>query len=285
MTTLCDAHVHIVVEAARHPMAAGRPYTPDPAPVEALAAVAAREGVERFVVVQPSFYGADKSVLLDALARLGGRGRGVAVLDPGTVSRAELDGLARAGVRGLRLNLYSPGPGEAAADLPAGFAGAAGLAARMDWHVEVLAHLPALVAAADLLVRSPAPVVVDHFGLPGGAPPSSPDGRRLLDLVRHAHVWVKLSAPYRSGPDALAVAPDRGWLGALLDAAPGRCLWGSDWPHTPPHEAQPGGGARVPYRAIDYRALLAAFRAALPSAAVAEGVLGGHAARLYGFAP
>jgi YVTN family beta-propeller protein len=37
--------------------------------------------IDRFVIVQPSFYGADNTMLLESLDALGGRGRGVAVVD------------------------------------------------------------------------------------------------------------------------------------------------------------------------------------------------------------
>jgi predicted TIM-barrel fold metal-dependent hydrolase len=52
------------------------------------------------------------------------------------------------------------------------------------------------------------------------------------------HVWIKLSAPYRVSANQLATRPDPAWLAALLAVAPDRCVWGSDWPHTPPHDQQ-----------------------------------------------
>ncbi len=59
-------------------------------------------------------------------------------------------------------------------------------------------------------------------------------------LLRLPHVWMKLSAPYRVSPDPLATRPDRPWLDAILSCAEERCVWGSDWPHTPPHDDQGG---------------------------------------------
>ncbi len=40
--------------------------------------------------------------------------------------------------------------------------------------------------------------------------------RRLLELLRLPHVWMKLSAPYRVSTDPLATRPDRRWLDAIL---------------------------------------------------------------------
>src|SRR5271169_494681 len=82
---------------------------------------AASSGIERFVIVQPSFYGADNTVLLESLDVLGPRGRGVAVIDPAQTSKAMLDGCAARGVCGLLLNLYSPGKASGAR-LARGFA-------------------------------------------------------------------------------------------------------------------------------------------------------------------
>src|SRR4249920_3075952 len=103
----CDCHVHIVGPVGRYPQVPERTYLAGPAPVETLKRLAATRGITRFVIVQPSFYGADNSATLDALDELGGQGRGVAVIDPAATSRDTLDAFHRRGVRGLRVNLYS----------------------------------------------------------------------------------------------------------------------------------------------------------------------------------
>ncbi|MCK8787181.1 amidohydrolase family protein [Roseomonas sp. NAR14] len=280
----CDSHIHVVADVARRPMIPGRAYTPGVATVDQVRRLGAPHGVTRFVVVQPSFYGTDNTVLVEALRELGGDGRGVAVLDPAEASEGELAALHAAGVRGLRLNLYS-GHGAPADDrLAERFGAAAALAARQGWHVQVIAPLPVLAGAAPVLARAAVPLVIDHYGLPGGHAPGGEAGRALLGLLARPQVWVKLSAPYRSTGEVLGVAPDAAWLAAILGVAADRCVWGSDWPHTPPHEAQPGGGAPLPYRALDYGRVVAGFRAALPSAALADRIMGANAARLYGFA-
>jgi len=70
--------------------------------------------------------------------------------------------------------------------------------------------------------------------LAGKSGSSRSGGRALLDLAALPHVWIKLSAPYRCSQDDLATSPPSEWLKALVQAAPDRCVWGSDWPHTPP---------------------------------------------------
>src|SRR5271169_3062926 len=109
----CDSHVHIIEPIARYPQLATRTYLALPATLDALSRAAAPSGIGRFVIVQPSFYGADNTVLLESLDVLGPRGHGVAVIDPAQTSKATLDGYAARGVCGLRVNLYSPGKASA----------------------------------------------------------------------------------------------------------------------------------------------------------------------------
>jgi predicted TIM-barrel fold metal-dependent hydrolase len=283
MRMRCDSHVHIVGPAARYRQVPGRTYTAGVAGVETLQGLGARRGIGRFVVVQPSFYGTDNSATLDALDALGGNGRGVAVVDPAVVSAETLAAYDRRGVRGLRLNLYSPISTRSGGTPGQAFAATADVARRVGWHVQVVAALPVLLAAADALARAPAAVVIDHYGLYGDKRPDSVEGRRLLDLVRLPHVWMKLSAPYRHDRGPLNTRPDREWLAALLEAAPHRCVWGSDWPHPPAHDTHQGAAVETPYRVLSYEALVDDFIAALPSPDLAERVMSGNAARLYGF--
>lgn len=279
----CDSHVHIVGPAARYPQVAGRTYLAGPALLETLRQHGRARGIERFVIVQPSFYGTDNSALLDALDALQGNGRAVAVVDPATVADDTLADHHRRGVRGLRVNLYSPLAAQPAADADAAFQATAAVAGRMGWHVEIVAPLATVLANADLIRRSPVPVVLDHYGIYGHARPDDGDGRQLLGLMRLPQVWMKLSAPYRLDRGPLNTVPDAAWLAAMLAAAPERCVWGSDWPHTPPHDTQMGPGVTAPYRAISYTRLVDDFLAALGTTSLADAVMGGNAARLYGF--
>ena len=278
---VCDSHIHIVGTLAEYPQASPRTYTAGPAPLAALQRAARGTGIERFVVVQPSFYGTDNSALIDTMAALGGNGRGVAVIDPARITAPELATLSRAGVRGLRVNLYSRI--SAVADTAAHFAALAAVAQAQDWHIEVLAPIATMVAMAPMLAQAPVPVVIDHYGLHQGTAPGDETGAALLALLRHSHIWMKLSAPYRSSDDPLATAPDPAWLAAILDACAARCVWGSDWPHTPLHALQTGDDVALPYRALNYRATLDGLRNALPASLV-EAVLCHNPGQLYGFA-
>ena len=86
-------------------------------------------------------------------------------------------------------------------------------------------------------------LVLDHLAYIHSA-----DRGRLLALLRDQDVFVKISALYRQ-PDRHA-AIDAARL--LLTEVPERCLWGSDWPHTPPHPLDPTEATRIaPFRKID----------------------------------
>ena len=218
---------------------------------------------------------------LDALDALGGDGRGVAVIDPKITVPDTLAAFHQRGVRGLRINLYSPIKAPGGDSLDVSFATTAAAARMMGWHVQVIAPLPVLLANLDLLSQAPVPFVIDHYGLYGHERPGGAAGRRLLDLMSLHHVWMKLSAPYRHDRGPLNTKPDREWLAALIAAAPDRCVWGSDWPHPPSHEQQKGALLEAPYRALSYETLVDEFLAALPSAAVAERIMGDNAERLF----
>jgi predicted TIM-barrel fold metal-dependent hydrolase len=277
----CDSHVHIVGPADRYPQVAERTYLADVATLKQLERMAAPRAIRRFVIVQPSFYGTDNSMLLESLDALGGRGRGVAVINPETTSARTLSGMASQGVRGLRLNLYSPLREKA--PLAARFEAVEGHARDFDWHIEVIAPIRILAENASLLRTARVPVVIDHYGLYAGTRPDQPEGNSLLELLAQPHVWIKLSAPYRVSADPLATRADPAWTGAILKIAPGRCVWGSDWPHTPPHEQHRGGDTVSPYRDLRYERLIDEFIDASGSEEVAERVLSDNPARLYGF--
>jgi predicted TIM-barrel fold metal-dependent hydrolase len=186
--------------------------------------------------------------------------------------------------RGTRAaRLYSTRAGREVTRLGDAFSATANLAHGMNWHVEVIATMNVLIESADILSRSPAPVVIDHYGLYGRARPQSIEGRRLLDLLRSPNIWLKLSAPYRVGDDPSATLPDTEWLAALLASAAERCVWGSDWPHTPPIEQQKDGSSPLPYRNLAYPRVVDDFVSALGSAELADRIMRDNPARLYEF--
>ncbi len=216
----CDCHFHVFGPYDRFPLDAGRPYTPPEASAAHYAATAEILGLERRVIVTASVSGTDNAVTMDAVRRLDpARSRAIVVVD----EACDLSALAAGGAVGVRFNAVS-GNG---ASLDA-LEGLARRIAPLGWHVQVFTNdLPAL---AGRLAALPVPVVLDHMG--GAQAAAGPDGpamRALLRLLEGGRAWVKLSG-YRSAP------PPYAGVGALarrlLQAAPERCVWGTDWPHT-----------------------------------------------------
>lgn len=283
LAAACDCHVHVVGPLATFPQSATRSYTAAEAPLEALQSLGAPHGVNRFVLVQTSFYDTDNSCLLAALQKLGDRGRAVVAIDSKYATPSLLEEYENFGVRGLRVNLYSKSLLFAPDRISHLVQTAMGQIPSRRWHVEVIAPVPLLLNASKIIADSRIPVVLDHYALAGNTSPESSDGRRLLELIALPHVWVKLTAPYRITPDPLATKPPADWLAALLQAAPARCLWGSDWPHTPLDADQKSRDEIALYRNIAYSGLFQDFVQALPNTSLARRVLVENPQRLYGF--
>jgi|SRR5579862_635900 len=229
----CDAHCHVFGPAATFPYAADRRYTPADAPKEMLAALHAHLGIERTVVVQASCHGTDNAAMLDAIASAPRRTRGVAIVDD-SFTDADYDRLHAAGVRGVRFNFVKHLGG--APDM--------GLVGRVidrirtrGWHLVLHLDAPDIVPLTPMMRALPLPFVVDHMGrVPAVAGLDQPPMRALLELARLDNCWIKVCGAERISmpPYAAAVPIAR----ALVEAAPERVLWGSDFPHpNATHEA------------------------------------------------
>ncbi len=271
----CDSHAHIFGPADRYPYSPAREYTPPDASRRRYAMLLHHLGFQRAVLVQPSVYGTDNALLVDALRDsasedLGISWRGIAVVEPG-VSDQELETLNRLGVRGVRLNLVFRG-----ADLD--FDGVEQLARRiapLDWHLQFLVDITRFEHFASRISRLPVPSVVDHMGhFPAKLGTEHPDFRALLSLLREGNTWVKLSGPNRiSSRDRPPFDDVEPIAQALLADAPHRLVFGTDWPHVRLSTPIPDDGALVDefFDWID------------GDAALAQQILVDNPARLYGF--
>lgn len=278
-----DCHMHVFGPFERYPLAAERPYNVPEASLEAHERMKQQVGLKRTVLVQASGYGDDNRAMLDALARLGARGRAVAVLDPRTPPR-ELERMHRAGVRGLRLNLVSLASRhpEDRAQLVADYGR---LLAPLGWHLQVFADAATLQSLAPALERCAADVVIDHMGLPDAvAGIEQPGFQTMLRLLAAKHVWVKVAGADRITRASGRLSDAIPFIRALAAAAPDRLVWGSDWPHLGFHAGrQVYGDAVLPYRELDAGELLDVLIDAVPDAAARRAILADNAARLYGF--
>ena len=224
----CDTHVHIWGPFDRFPVAKGAPYTPPERTRDDLVVLHERLGVDRAVIVQTTVYKSDNRAMLDGIARSGGRWRGVALIDE-HFTDADFRTLHEGGVRGVRFGFVKHLGG--VPDLALVRRTAARIAP-MGWHLVL--HLDAgnIPEFIDFFGELSLPVVVDHMGrVPVRDGLDQPPSRILLDLLKRPNWWVKVSGAERiseTGPPFADAIP---FAQRLIEAAPGRVLWGTDWPH------------------------------------------------------
>ena len=224
----CDCHAHVFGRRRDYPLAPGHSYVPAETLVDDYVDMLRRIGCERAVIVQPSVFATDNSCMVNALQSGRFPFRGVAVIDERTTD-SELEDLHRAGVRGVRLNVKSKGTGATLEDAPR-------LAQRINargWHLQIFIDLRVLPGIERELAQLPVDLVIDHFGHVAAADGMhAPGFQSLLRLSRYEHCWFKLSAPYRLSAQAPAFPDATPFARLLVDAAPDRCVWGTDWPHS-----------------------------------------------------
>ncbi|KAF4951955.1 hypothetical protein FGADI_7071 [Fusarium gaditjirri] len=198
-----DSHLH-VLDPVRFPPIPGSyefgTYTAWDSTIEEI-----RLGWSHMVLIQPSVYGNDNTLLIDTLKAFGlDRAHGVVVFDVANTSAAQLR-------EWNNLGIYI---------------------AMKDIH-DIEPVIPTLGVN----------VVIDHLGHPD-IPKSNTSGTALdpyslsgfdsmLRLLEGGNTWVKVSAVYRlsKAPGPLYTDLDPVIL-ELFKTAPSRLVYASDWPHT-----------------------------------------------------
>jgi 2-pyrone-4,6-dicarboxylate lactonase len=231
-----DTHFHVFEE--------GYPHVPDPqytfpdGTLDQYLAMTRVLGIDRMVIVQPTYYGEDNSLTVDVLRKLGGQARGVVRVDE-TVSDAELDAYHEVGVRAIRLDLFGRRDWPAY-QLEAYVDAMSGKASARGWHVQFYSPGPVVRDLLPYLARSDGRFVVDHMGyMKRSDGLGAADFERLVAALDRGNLWVKLTGPYRvAGSEPLESTVPLGR--ALVDARPDRLLWGTDWPHLPDGQRDTG---------------------------------------------
>jgi len=224
-----DCHAHLFGPYTQFPLAPERSYTPPEAPAKEYLSMLSDLGLHRGVLVHPSAYGEDHSLLLNTLDEHD-QLRGVVVLRPG--SSLPLAGLRERGVRGARFSHRSGAAGNFAGS--ASFDDLLAMAAALadsGLHAELWTDCKALPQIASRIRTLPVPVVIDHMG---GFDPQAglddPGFGCLLELLGTGQIWVKLCA-YRNLLNCADPQIGQSFQQAMMQANPDRLVWGSDWPH------------------------------------------------------
>lgn len=236
-----DSHVHVFDATA--PTLPGH-YAPSTRTLAEIETTAAAHGIRHLVLVQPSVYGSDNRLLLQALQEEPGRHRGVVVL-PDPVSDAELDALHASGVRGVRFNCVSPV--RPAVDPATALQALAHRLRQRGWHVQWYVRSSDLAALVPLQAATGLVFVLDHLaGIAAGTPPQSEAWSHLQALAA-AGAWVKLSGWYRLNA-ALPFDSLHDHIRRIATLFVDRMVWGSDWPHTswPAHVPLPYAATWAP---------------------------------------
>jgi len=220
--------------ADRYPYGTDLRYPPPLAPLEDYLALCGLLGIERYVFVQPSAYGRDNTCMLDAMREVGAKCRGIVDIEENAPD-AELARLHAAGVRGVRINV-SPvkphTPGFSATMLPR----IDRLHARcteLGWQLDFLTPGWLTSELMPVFKKLKCDFTIAHMGMYLAKDGVKQSGfQELLDLLRHGEgrCWIKLTGVYRMSvaPGFADAAPH---ARALIETAPDRIIWGSDYPH------------------------------------------------------
>lgn len=263
-----DTHLHIYDD--RFPGREGGPPKPAlPATLDDYRQLQNWLGLERVVFVQGAAYQFDNSCLLTTLEEYDGEARAVAVVGP-AVDEATLEDMTRRGVRGAR-HMHLPGGALGFDDLLA-------VDARVQpfgWHVIVQFDGRDMEARRPILEALQGDYVIDHAGKflePVGV--DDPSFKALLKLIDRGNCYVKISACYETSKKGPPDYADVGALSrALIEHAPERMLYASNWPHvSAPIDGQPDDGQLLDLL-LDWA----------PDPAVRQMIFVDNPARLYGF--
>ena len=220
-----DAHTHAFVRGLK--LAVDARYAPTyDASWQTLLKLAEANGVDRTVLLQPSFLGYDNSYLFDALKAAPQRFRGVPWISPSVETRPEeWEEMARIGVRGLRFPILGlPTPQWSA------YHEMLGEALKRDWPIHLYVESRRLPEMLPFLLDGGHKVVIPHYGMFDRTlgPARDPGFKVLLESAKTGRVFVVMCGAYRVGPERARLAAPM-----LLDAfGAERLMWGSDWPHT-----------------------------------------------------
>jgi len=267
----CDTHLHVYGPFDRYPLVAERGYDPDPhSTLDDYLQTHRALGLERAVIVTGSGNGTNNRITLDALKRMGGSFKGLALLDR-AVTDSELVELKDGGFSGFRIKTNGRGG--------LSFDDSKRMAARTEgfgWHVEFMSEsLAEVIGAVSFLNSLNVPYTFDHVA--HAEPRMGGKDHQFAELLRilknEQQAWISLYSFYQlseAGPPDYRDMVDV--VQAIVANRSDNIVWGSNWPH---------GGVRVPMP--DDGDLLDFLFAAVPDEQNRNAILAVNPAKLYGW--
>ncbi|MEY3552223.1 MAG: hypothetical protein RL735_571 [Pseudomonadota bacterium] len=272
----CDTHAHIFGPPDLFPYSESRRYTPPAAPLEHYRNMQKITGLSRVVFVTPTAHGCDNRVILDAIEQLGDSARGIANIDPSFDDRA-LDELTAGGFRGARFHLMDDRPGSEeylTAHLP--------VLRKRDWILDLHVDPKDLIDHEKYIRSLPVVTIIDHMARVRGRDGLDQQAfKLLLDLLKDDRFWVKLcsldkisAVPKARVEGSLPFMDMVPFAQAVIDVAPDRVIWGTDWPH---------GNTFTPGRTPNEGDLLDLLAVIAPDPVIRKKILVDNPARMFGF--
>jgi 2-pyrone-4,6-dicarboxylate lactonase len=267
----CDTHLHVYGPFDRYPLVAERGYDPDPrSTLDDYLKTHRALGLERAVIVTGSGNGTNNRITYDALERMKGAFKGLALLDP-AISDGELLKLKEGGFTGFRIK--GNGRGGLSFDQSKKMLERT---ASFDWHVEFMSQsLDDVIDTVPFLNSLNVPYVFDHVA--HAEPQHNRHDRQFDELLtilkNEEHAWLNLYSFYqlsKAGPPNYSDMV--GVVQTIVEARPDHIVWGSNWPH---------GGVAVP--TPNDGDLLDFLLTAAPDENIRNAILAANPAKLYGW--
>lgn len=221
-----DCHIHLYLPG--YEAQPGGPKIPELATVADYRKVQEWLSLERVVVTQPNAYQFDNRAILQGVAEIGqDRARAIVAVEP-DATESQIEAFHAQGARGARIM-----------QLPGGAVGIDKLAEveerirAFGWHLMVQFNGREIDNYMDTLRAIKTDYIIDHIGK--FMPPVDADDARveqILSLLDRGNAWVKICAGYEAslsgGPEYADVSPI---AKQLIQHAPERVIWGTNWPH------------------------------------------------------
>jgi predicted TIM-barrel fold metal-dependent hydrolase len=265
----CDCHFHFIGPQAQFPLRPNHVFSHlqfEDTSFDDWLKMQAALGLSRGLHVESMMYGRNYEIVLHAQTRFPDRLRAIVNLPRSEITDRELTILTDSGVVGARIAWRTEkNLDRRQIDRLNGFG----------WSMHYLVRVADMDPTwAETILASPGNFVIEHTGYP--PPGEGPDGAafgfvmRCLDTGR---CWVKLS-PRFSAEENFPFADTDPFIRKLVEAAPDRLLWGSDWPHPQYFKPMPNDVALLDMM-LDW----------VPDEAVRNRIFVDNPAELFGFPP
>ena len=265
----CDAHCHVFGPHDLFPYHPSSTYHPPDGPREKLAELHGKLGIERAVIVQASCHGPDNRAMLDAISHNPDNYRGVCIANDG-FSDEDFANLDAGGVRGIRFNFVTHLGGTPDLEM---MKRVLERVHPLGWHLVIHVNAEDIITFQDFFMQFDMDIIVDHMGrVPTDAGVHQKAFQILKQFLERKNWWVKICGSERisvAGPPFYDAVP---YAQELVEIAPDRTLWGTDWPHPNIKKFMPNDGDL-----LDLVPLLAR------DESLQRKILVDNPARLYGF--